>query len=280
MHTDLGMLQVGKQDLVQAYDSFERYIQTDGQEDKKFTNSIIRDSARALLTLIFLACEASRFESIKTAIMKKCHLDFSSLEGDDEIKWVETLVKGWSSAAKSLDDDIRLFQLKDWNTMFSKPELKEKLMDGSSYQVKASTGVMVPQGFNEDVTKPELKVPPGFKFNFRAIAQQLNGSDDAYSVVRRDLTKYPELYTDFAVVDDDSYVLYLEKMSRDSYWGDDITLKAAADAYNIRIVTMVWDETKRALSPNDKIPEGGIINRDIHLSFYRNHYNSINPIVE
>lgn len=65
---------------------------------------------------------------------------------------------------------------------------------------------------------------------FRALSQQLNGTEDNHASLRarivEQLKKEPERYQDFVY---EEYSDYVKRIARDGQWGDNVTLQAASD---------------------------------------------------
>merc|ERR1712039_152916 len=93
---------------------------------------------------------------------------------------------------------------------------------------------------------------------FRAVADQLYGRQELHSTVRVDavaqLQANPGRYEAFAVCE--SFSEYLARMSQAHTWGDNLSLQAVADAYNIQacIVTTFLDRSFLTVSPENGKP--------------------------
>lgn len=71
---------------------------------------------------------------------------------------------------------------------------------------------------------------------FRALSHQLYGTQEKYAEVRQFVTEHIREHADsYALFCDEDIGSYLERMSADRTWGDELTLKAAVDAYNITL---------------------------------------------
>ena len=67
---------------------------------------------------------------------------------------------------------------------------------------------------------------------FRALSQQLYGSEDYHGSVRRDAVNHMRREADFfgAMFEAADFEAYLLDMKRSKTWGDELTLRAVADA--------------------------------------------------
>ncbi|KXZ53403.1 hypothetical protein GPECTOR_7g1299 [Gonium pectorale] len=112
---------------------------------------------------------------------------------------------------------------------------------------------------------------------FRALSDQLYGTPEHHAAVRSlvvsTLRDHPDQYRCY--VSDKPYDVYCADMGRSGTWGDHVTLKAAADAYGIKIVVVA----SFANSPVINIePERQTNSRTLFLSFWAEvHYNSLYP---
>jgi len=89
----------------------------------------------------------------------------------------------------------------------------------------------------------------------------------------RQLESDPGRYEGFAVAE--SFALYLQRMAEPRTWGDNLSLQAIADAYNVRVnlVTTYHSDSYVCLDPI-----GGQPSRQIWLGFYAElHYTSLAP---
>ncbi|KAL5546145.1 hypothetical protein UlMin_005832 [Ulmus minor] len=120
----------------------------------------------------------------------------------------------------------------------------------------------------------ENKVQGDGNCQFRALSDQLYGTPEHHKRVRHEivnqLKSQPEIYEGYVPMEYDDY---LEKMSESGYWGDHVTLQAAADAFGVRIFVMTSfkDTICIEILPSSKKPK-----KTIFLSFWAEvHYNSI-----
>lgn len=114
---------------------------------------------------------------------------------------------------------------------------------------------------------------------FRALSDQLFRTADHHAMVRArvvaQLAAHPELYAHFV---GQPYHQYVDAMARSGTWGDHVTLKAAADAWGIKIfvVTSFLENSVLSIEPAAENPS--FARRALHLSFWAEvHYNSIYP---
>jgi len=80
---------------------------------------------------------------------------------------------------------------------------------------------------------------------FRAISYELFGTQEHYPAVRAAVVKYlrnnGELFS-FYVGEENDWQLYLQAMSRDRTWGDELTITAAAKVFNVAIHVVTTEE--------------------------------------
>lgn len=115
---------------------------------------------------------------------------------------------------------------------------------------------------------------------FRAVADQLWGSDHNHAAVREQAVSHlrsnPDRYAGFAVGQD--FPEYLNRMATPAHWGDNLSLQAIADAFQIRIM-LITSLQRRALivSPQQMCRERGQDqDRCIWLGFFAEwHYVSL-----
>lgn len=108
---------------------------------------------------------------------------------------------------------------------------------------------------------------------FRSLAHQFLGTQDAHAIVRatiiNQLTYFSERYQSYVP---DDYANYTTTMARDGTWGDHVTLQAASDAFNARIVilTSYTDTSFVELQPSASVECVAF------LSFWAElHYNAL-----
>lgn len=114
---------------------------------------------------------------------------------------------------------------------------------------------------------------------FRAISQELFGTQDHHRLVRAEVVAHmtchsPEYRAYFAPEEWDAYIA---KMSQDGEWGDELTLRATADAFEIRIhvVTSTDQNWYLMYQPSIGCPPG----REVFLTYIAPiHYNTLEPI--
>jgi len=93
---------------------------------------------------------------------------------------------------------------------------------------------------------------------FRALAHQLFADEAHHAAVRQtvcnELMTHADRYSGFV---EGTYGEFVVDMTRDK-WGDEVTLRAAADAYNVRItvVTTYEDEWRIRIDPTGPAPNG------------------------
>ncbi|GLT66812.1 hypothetical protein SLA2020_391590 [Shorea laevis] len=121
----------------------------------------------------------------------------------------------------------------------------------------------------------ENKVQGDGNCQFRALSDQLYRSPEHHKFVREQvvsqLKSHPEMYEGYVPM---AYGDYLEKMSKNSEWGDHVTLQAAADSYGVKIFVITSFKDTCYIEILPRIPKS---KRVIFLSFWAEvHYNSIN----
>ncbi|KAJ0234872.1 OVARIAN TUMOR DOMAIN-containing deubiquitinating enzyme 10 [Hirschfeldia incana] len=120
----------------------------------------------------------------------------------------------------------------------------------------------------------EVKVPGDGNCQFRALADQLYKTADCHKHVRRQIVKQlksrPESYEGYVPM---KFSEYLRKMSRSGEWGDHVTLQAAADVYQVKIMVLTSFKNTCYI---EIIPTSQEFKGVIFLSFWAEvHYNSI-----
>ncbi|OAP11204.1 hypothetical protein AXX17_AT2G36230 [Arabidopsis thaliana] len=81
---------------------------------------------------------------------------------------------------------------------------------------------------------------------FRALADQLYQNSDCHELVRQEIVKqlktHPKIYKGF--VDHMDFSQYVKNMSTNSQWGDEVTLRVAADVYQVKIILITEREER------------------------------------
>ena len=120
----------------------------------------------------------------------------------------------------------------------------------------------------------EKKVRGDGNCQFRALADQLWNNQERHAEIRSavvdQLRRDSESYSVFVPED---YALYVRDMSRQTTWGDHITLQAAADTYGVAmcVISSYKDNFVIEIQPKVKRSE-----RVLWISFWAEvHYNSI-----
>ena len=125
---------------------------------------------------------------------------------------------------------------------------------------------------------------------FRALAHHLHGNQDEHHVVRAEVVarlidnrrqyENPEFWAlGVLPAELDNYNEYVEGMTGDGEWGDDITLQVASDIYNvsINVVTPYTSMSHTVIQPrNNLVPPDSVL----WLSHGSNHYNLLTPTGE
>ncbi|KAL1191806.1 OVARIAN TUMOR DOMAIN-containing deubiquitinating enzyme 10 [Cardamine amara subsp. amara] len=122
----------------------------------------------------------------------------------------------------------------------------------------------------------EIKVKSDGNCQFRALADQLYKNSDFHKRVRQEIVKqlkyHPKFYK--GLVDKMEFSEYVKNMSMNSVWGDEVTLKAAADVYGVKIelITSLKHSTNIVILPKSlKEPD-----KVVYLSYLAGtHFNSL-----
>eukprot|EP00933_Yihiella_yeosuensis_P073086 TRINITY_DN8165_c0_g2_i1.p1 TRINITY_DN8165_c0_g2~~TRINITY_DN8165_c0_g2_i1.p1 ORF type:complete len:190 (-),score=26.30 TRINITY_DN8165_c0_g2_i1:22-591(-) len=109
---------------------------------------------------------------------------------------------------------------------------------------------------------------------FRALADQLYGSQDHHASVREQvvdqLESFSERYQGFVP---GKFADYVQEMAKDGTWGDHVTLQAVADALGVRIHVLT-DHLSDAFI--EVVPREQKSSKVLKLSFWAEvHYNSL-----
>jgi hypothetical protein len=125
---------------------------------------------------------------------------------------------------------------------------------------------------------------------FRGLAFNLFGSQDHHAIVRKACVSHIQTHADFFAVffdGQDEFQRYVSNMSRDRHWGDELTLRAAVEAYSciahiISSEEQNWylvytpessDDVEMMVPVGVKPPPK---NKDVYLSYVSPiHYNSV-----
>jgi len=110
---------------------------------------------------------------------------------------------------------------------------------------------------------------------FRALADQLYGSEDHHAAIREQvidqLRAEPHRYKGF--VEGGNYDDYVAEMARNGTWGDHVTLQAAADAMGARIHVLTDNLTEAFIQV---LPQSQKTSKVLKISFWAEvHYNSL-----
>jgi len=112
---------------------------------------------------------------------------------------------------------------------------------------------------------------------FRALSDQLFGTEKKHVEVRSSVVKHLRLWKDrYTPYVPEDYEVYVMKMSQDSTWGDHVTLQAASDVYGIRICVISsypGDSFIIEISPQ-KLRSPKVLWLSFHAEV---HYNSVVP---
>mmetsp|Transcript_71445 Transcript_71445/g.190492 ORF Transcript_71445/g.190492 Transcript_71445/m.190492 type:complete len:375 (+) Transcript_71445:37-1161(+) len=105
---------------------------------------------------------------------------------------------------------------------------------------------------------------------FRALAMELYGSQDWHLTVRKrvvlNMARNQAEYQMY-VGTEQEWRQYLEKMKADSFWGDELSLRSAADAYNIIVHVITTEEENWLLQYHPKASDGVVQQRAVFLAY-------------
>lgn len=109
---------------------------------------------------------------------------------------------------------------------------------------------------------------------FRALADQLYGSEEYHGCIRRQVIEQlqasKEVYSGFVLGDFDNYVT---RMRQDCTWGDHVTLQAAADKFGVKVNVLTDYLTDAFILV---CPARTLSQKVLRLSFWAEvHYNSV-----
>ena len=116
---------------------------------------------------------------------------------------------------------------------------------------------------------------------FRALAHELFGNQEHHGFVRAEIVSFLRKHEDeysILFVDDDAWQQFLGAMATPGTWGEEITLRAAVEAFGIRIHVLTSTEENWLLQYS---PIAGFKNgsRQVFLTYVAPvHYNTIEPM--
>ena len=118
---------------------------------------------------------------------------------------------------------------------------------------------------------------------FRAISDQIYGSDSHHEIVRQrcmDYLKVQKRYFELFIEDD--FDEYIKEKRKNGVWGDDIELEVLSEIYNRSIEIYCGSATPLKCFHEEKqrdICNEGIVSSPLRLSYHgKNHYNSVIPL--
>ena len=118
---------------------------------------------------------------------------------------------------------------------------------------------------------------------FRAVSDQIYGSDSHYEIVRQrcmDYLKVQKKYFELFIEDD--FDEYIKEKRKNGVWGDDIELEVLSEIYNRPIEIYCGSANPSKCFHEEKqknICDEGIVSSPIRLSYHgKNHYNSVIPL--
>jgi hypothetical protein len=126
---------------------------------------------------------------------------------------------------------------------------------------------------------------------FRAISQQLFGTQDLHAHVRQKalahMCAHADEFASFFETGTAEFDEYIRAMSQGKTWGDELTLKAASDAFKVRIHLVQSTEYNWYIvyEPSPAfVDRGGVANfpaKQLFITYITPvHYNSIDPLSE
>jgi len=112
---------------------------------------------------------------------------------------------------------------------------------------------------------------------FRALSYELFGTQDRHKEVRqlatRHMEKSPDLYQVF-FEEEHEFKTYLEGMTKNGVWGDELTLRAVADAIGVKIHVVTSQDENWYLQYEPASPSM----RELYLAYISPiHYNTLEP---
>ena len=124
-----------------------------------------------------------------------------------------------------------------------------------------------PNGMNDIITVP---IEADGNCQFSALGFHLDESSDQ---VRYTVCQELELFSDeYKCFIDCPFNEYIVRLRNNKEWGDNITLQAAAKAYNISIIVFIKLDGKVFIS---RINDISTTVQEIYLLFENNHYDTI-----
>jgi len=129
----------------------------------------------------------------------------------------------------------------------------------------------------------EFEIVPDGNCQFRAVAHQLFSNQERHAEIRHkvcaQLLEKADCYKEFCCNDNTDYYTWVDDMTKDSVWGDNLTLQAVADAYHVNIRLITSYETQSILFINPIQSINRIQPKLITLIFKPEiHYSSVEPI--
>ena len=124
---------------------------------------------------------------------------------------------------------------------------------------------------------------------FRAVSDQVYGTDEYYNIIRDKCMDYMEIQKKFfKLFIEGDFDDYIQKKRKNGIWGDDIELEleALSEIYNRPIEIYSGNASPIKCFHENKdnsgyITKDGNINTPIRLSYHgRKHYNSVRPLKE
>eukprot|EP00041_Stephanoeca_diplocostata_P019037 m.403870 g.403870 ORF g.403870 m.403870 type:complete len:402 (-) comp21195_c0_seq5:217-1422(-) len=116
---------------------------------------------------------------------------------------------------------------------------------------------------------------------FRSLSQELYGTQDYHLGVRASVVQHMMMHADsFApfVGTDEDFQRYLRDMSKNKTWGDELTLRAAVDFFNVKVHVITTEATNYLLH-YDPETDSHNVKRHVFLSYVSPiHYNTVAPL--
>lgn len=117
---------------------------------------------------------------------------------------------------------------------------------------------------------------------FRALAYELHGSQQHHLAVRATVLAHLRARADeysFYVGDEGEWRAYLSKMALDRTWGDELTLRAASEAYGCAVHVVTTETANWLLHYGDGAADHVPGRRDVFLAYVSPiHYNVVGPL--
>jgi len=170
-------------------------------------------------------------------------------------------------------------------------QAQAKLESARSNQIKDGMRLL-----NERLTYMDLSsvaMEDDGNCQFRALSHQMYGTQDYHSQIRRVICKHMTVHKDeygLFLTDEENIDSYIWRMRQDREWGDELTLKAAVDAFGLTVHTITsnsqgWHirhQTDQGVADKASGPEASAWQKAARKTLFISyivpiHYNSVVP---